>query len=874
MYQNIFISQRTETEPSTVYVWDDTDGLVQFPWSHFNYAYRVDPKGDYLSIYGERLKKIRRFDRDEPGLYESDLARETRVLSDMYLDSDMPSTGHRIGILDIEVSSEGGFAKVDDADKEVTAITIYHQQNDAYYVFLLDKDNRIQSREEGNITLLSCQTEIELLESFMTLYVALQFTIITGWNVDGYDIPYLHNRLRRVFGNDMARALSPIGLIKYNQNRERFQIAGVSVLDYLTLYKKFTFGQKPSYRLDAIAKAEVGVGKVEYEGSLDDLYRYDINKFIEYNIHDVRLVDMIDKKMKLIELARFICHIGHVPYEDFSYSSKFIEGTIITYLHRKGIICSNKPEGGREAFQTKMDDDSEGFSGAFVRAPYPGLYEWVYSLDLQSLYPSIIMSLNISPDTKMGRVFNWDVEKHMRGEIETYEWETEEHGRLSMTRNAFVSFLKNNNFSISSNGILYTTEKVGVIPEILDKWFAERVEYKNLMKKYIKEGNQEQADFYDRRQHVQKILLNSIYGVLGLPIFRFYDLDNALAVTATGQDVIKTTAKYLNNHYKKMGAEPRSQEWVRRYWDILRTEAKKRKEPMPPAPSAEDWNVYIDTDSVYFEASPLFEKYDGEDAKAKTIQIAKEMEAKVNKFYDSMAKALFNCDSHRFVIKGESVMETGLWVAKKRYAMKKVFDLETDKDMDGKLKVTGLDVVRSSFPPAFAKFMSDVLMAILNKTPRPDIDKMILDFRAALDEKHYLEVARNTSIKGLSIYDDPTEESLTRFTKGAPAHVKAAITYNRLIRKLGKAGQYAEIRDGDKIKWAYLRTNPYGIETVAIKTYDDPPEIEDLMSKYLDYDALFEKELEKKLVDFYGSLNWGRLPTQMNQAVLQFFTFE
>lgn len=874
MYQNIFISGRTESEGPMVYLWDDKAGLLVKPYKEFEYAYKRDPKGEYISIYGERLKKVHRYGWNEEGLYESDLPRETRVLTDLYLNDDIPSMDHRVLTFDIEVDSTGGFAKADVADKEITAIANHSSVNDHYTVFLLDPNNQIDTQTNGNETIISCKTEEELLLNWLEYFKVVNPTIMTGWNIDGYDVPYLYNRLKRVFSADVAKMLSPIGIIKYNQNRERYVIAGIAVLDYIALYKKFTYNQMPSYRLDAIGKSEVGLGKVEFEGTLDNLYKTDIKTFLDYNLNDVKIVRAIDLKMKLIELARFICHIGHVPYEDFGYSSKFIEGTIVTYLHRKGIICANKPDGGREEFNRRLENDDEGFTGAFVKSPFPGLYDWVYSLDLQSLYPSIIMSLNISPDTKRGRIFNWDIDKYIRRQIEIYEVQLGTGNTEKLSRDQFVDLIVGQKLSVSSNGILYSNKKIGIIPEILDQWFAARVEYKNTMKKYIKEGNAEMADFYDRRQHVQKILLNSIYGVLGLPIFRFYDLDNALAVTATGQDVIKTTAKYINGQYAKMGAQPKTESWAREYQAILEDHAKKG-EVVPPV-STMDHCVYIDTDSVYFSATPVFHHFPNKemDPKSMTILIAKEMESGVNRFYDTMAKMLFNCDSHRFYIKGEAVMETGFWVAKKRYVMKKVFDLETDQDLDGNSpKVKGLDVVRSSFPPAFAKFMKEILMDILNKASKEFIDKKLLNFREAMTKMDYLLIARNTSVKKVSEYDPPSETSFNKFPSGTAAHSKAAVRYNRLIRYLGLENKHQLIMDGDKIKWVYLRKNPYGLTTIAIKTYDDPQQILDLVRDYIDYEQLFENELSNKLEDFYAAMKWGMLPTQINQTAFEFFDF-
>ena len=331
-----------------------------------------------------------------------------------------------------------------------------------------------------------------------------------------------------VFDADTAHMLSPVGLVKFSKMREQYQIAGVSCLDYLELYKKFTYSRQPSYRLNEIGLYEVNMGKIEYEGSLDDLYAKDIKEFIEYNLQDVKILVVLDKKMKLIDLVINISHVGHTPYEDYKYSSKYIDGTILTYLHRQNKVVPNKRASGREEFNERLETNEDAFEGAYVRPPMPGLYSWVYNLDLQSLYPSILMSLNISPETKIGKVINWDTYTHSVNKISEYSVEID--GNISkLTKDQFDTFMKNEKFTISSSGILYRTDKLGTIPEVVDVWFKQRLEYKKLMKEHKKNGNIELAGYYDRRQHVQKILLNSIYGVLGLPIFRFYDLDNALS---------------------------------------------------------------------------------------------------------------------------------------------------------------------------------------------------------------------------------------------------------------------------------------------------------------------------------------------------------
>jgi DNA polymerase elongation subunit (family B) len=549
MYQNIFVDKRSDTP--TVYIWDDKQGLLTLPASEFNYAYIRDPKGKFLSMTGQRVSKIYKFNRNADNIFEGDLPIETRVLTDLYLDEDTPSNGNISLFFDIEVSMENGIPDIHNPNNEITSIALFDPTIDRYVAIVLDKNGMYEDRQTNEADIYFSDSEVGLLHKFMNIYEQISPTIITGWNSDGFDIPYLYNRLKQVCGPGTASRLSPIGKVKYSERREKYNIAGVSCLDYMDMYKKFTYSQKQNYRLDTIGRLEVGMGKVDYEGNLDDLFRDDLEKFIEYNLQDVRIIVELDKKLNLIELVRGICHVGHVPYEEYCYSSKFLEGTIITYLHRKGIIATNKPKDREEKMQ-ELKNGEQGFTGAYVKEPIPGRYEWVYSLDLQSLYPSIIMTLNISPETKVGKVLNFDLEQHLRKEIVAYViQEFDDNSTIELEYDSFNKFLVENNLSISSNGILYTQDKVGIIPEILDTWFSQRKDFKDLMKKYTNEGNKEMADYYDRRQHIQKIFLNSLYGALGLPVWRFYDVDNALAVTSSGQDIIKSTSKVANLVYKK-----------------------------------------------------------------------------------------------------------------------------------------------------------------------------------------------------------------------------------------------------------------------------------------------------------------------------------
>lgn len=839
MFQNIYIEHSEDGQ--TVHLWDDKSGYRHFSLRDFHYAYKLDPAGKFTSLHGQRLKQINRWSNTDANLFEADLPRETRVLTDLYLDTDEPSQGHRIVMLDIEVSSKGGFADVTTADKEITAIAITDHTTGEEYVFILDEDDRLADYTDETITVLPCYSEEDLLSSFLDKWEELNPTIVSGWNIDYFDIPYLYRRLVTVLGDEEAARLSRIGLIKFSEMRQQFVIAGISCLDYLDLYRKFTYTQQPNYRLDTIAQAELGEGKTHFEGTLDELYQNDLKTYVEYNSNDARLVSKLDKKLKLIELVRGICSIGHVPYEDYGFSSRWLEGALITDLHRKGIIAPNKAADAKQQMENREETGEEGFSGAYVKAPTPGLYHWVYSLDLQSLYPSIIMTLNISPETKVGKVKNWNVEQHIRKQITEYE--VMDGGKsVKMAYDEFMSFMEEGKFHLSSNGILYRSDKQGLLAEVLDRWFKQRLDFKKKMKDAIKANDKVNTEYWDRRQHIQKIFLNSLYGVLGLPVFRFYDVDNALAVTATGQDVIKTSARFVNAKYAKMTKE------------------------------SKDYCIYIDTDSLYFSSLDYYTEAQA-DPQQTTITLAREVEKELNEFYPRLAKQLFFVrEGQRFVIKGETIAQSAIWVQKKRYALKKVYDLDTNQTID-KMTVKGLDVVRSSFPAAFRKFMKEVLTDILDAKSKAHLDEKVLAFHAKLSSSPITDIARNTAVKDIDKWTD-ANMVLGVFRSSTPAHVKAAITHNLLLEHFNIHHVYRPITNGAKIKYVYLKQNPLNVEQVAFVGDDsDAPPIVQLIKEYIDYDKLFELEFSNKLQDFYTALKWGKIPTEVNQKASEFFTF-
>jgi DNA polymerase elongation subunit (family B) len=838
MYQNAYYQR----QKNLIHIWDDVKGYFTMPYTR--YAYERAERGEYQSIYGDRLTKIYKFKNDDPDLFESDVAETTRALVDLYSDSDEPSTGHVVLTYDIECEMISGLPNPEEAKNELTSIALHDSATNQYWVLVMDKEGLMVEKTTDKAIVIPFKDERDMLMKYLELYEMINPSIVTGWNIDYFDTPMLYNRIKRLLGEKHANRLSPIGECFWSPYRKRFFMAGVSYLDYIELYKKYNYGELPNYRLDTVAQIELGRGKIEYQGNLDQLFRDDIEKFIEYNLVDVELVVEFDKKLDFIDLCRGIAHAGHVPYEDFVYSSKYLEGALLTYLRRKNLVAPNKPADRKERMQEIADNNQEKFIGAYVKDPIVGKYDWVYDLDLTSLYPSIIMTLNISPETKIAKIQDWDSSKYLKGEVDTYYI-----GEDTITRENLQKFLEQSKYSVASNGVLYRTDVVGCIPGILDIWFQQRVEFKNEMKKYGKEGNKEKYAYFHKRQLVQKILLNSLYGVLGLPAFRFYDVDNATAVTTTGQTVIKSTADMGNIKYNKELGTP----------DL-------------------DSNIYIDTDSVFFSAVPLLDKripdwksHDQDTIAGYVNGIAEEMQNYLNDFYDMLSVKVLNVDKekHRLEIKKEYVAKAGLWVAKKRYAQWIISDNGVPVD---KLDVKGLDVKRSSFPKAFQECMATVLIDILRGKSEQEISDYVVDFKKKMTSMNFVDIAKNSAVKNLTKYLPKGKRQLFTWASGTPAHVKAAISYNDCLTHFNAPFKYEPMKNGDKVKWVYLKNNPLGLDAVAFTGHSDPPEIEKLVNTYIDHNRLFERELKNKLQDFFDSIGWGDVISEQRTAE-KFFSF-
>ncbi len=832
MYQAIYYDRRS----NKMHIWDDKFGYKNFRYK--KYAYVKNKTGTHISLYGDKLKRIGKWDKDQPELFESDVNPEIRVLVDNYTDSDDISEGHKVMIFDIEVEVTDGFPDIEKAENKITSIAFNDSVIDKYYCYVLDEEKKLDNDFDEDVIVKTFTSEYELLQQFFIKYKEIQPTILTGWNVEFFDISYLYNRAVQIVGQTISNFLSPIGIVQWSDFAKRYKIAGVSVLDYLALYKRFTFSERPSYRLDAISEYELGEKKVSYEGTLNDLYDNDLQTFVEYNLQDVKLVKKLDDKLDFIGIARGLAHLGHIPYENVFMSSRYLEGAILVYLRKNNIVAPNKP---------KKEDTKkiEKFVGAYVQEPQRGKHDWVYDLDITSMYPSCIMSLNISPETKLGKIEGWNPEEFLKKDNKkTYSLTHNSKFLGKYTETELKSMLENEQIGVATNGVMYRTDKDGLLAALLRKWFDERVEYRKLSKKFYEEGDKEKSEYFDRRQYLQKVVLNSLYGVLGLPVFRFYDVDNAEAVTYTGQSLIKFTKKIANHYYNKELNDDKNH------------------------------CIYIDTDSVFYSATPLVKRrYPNLDIRnvdkmSKAIlEIASEVQEYLNEGYEYFAKKFCNLDKHGFDIKQEVIAKSGLFVTKKRYGLKIIND--NGKKVN-KLMVKGLDTVRSSFPVAMREMLSKLLEDILMDVPKEKLDKFIINFKNSMKLMEFDKIAIPTSVKGILKYRNKEGDIFKSHQLGTPVHVKSSLYYNDFLKYKKISKRYKPIANGDKIKWVYLKQNPLGLDTIAYKGHEDPIDILSFIRQYINYDKIYKQALHKKIMMLYGSMDWDE-PIDLSKTIERFF---
>lgn len=863
MYQAIHYDFRSKT----CHLRDDQQG-----WLSFEYTptyYKLDPNGQYETLDGKRVSKTYTCDKNDPlTYYEIDIPMETRVLVDAYKDLDDAPKFHNVVFLDIECEIGGALTTeyIKSAPMKITSISLYDVNLKKFYCLILDEKKQLKHVEEENKEIIPCNDETSLLSKFIDLWLVCDPTIISGWNSEFFDIPYLYHRIHKVLGEEKAKELSPLGVTfvkdyfnKRTQTTESIvSIAGINHLDYMLLHKKFIMKQESSYKLGDIGEKYVKLGKIDYEGSLDKLFKEDVNKFIEYNLRDVEILIELDKKLQFIDLTINICHLCHVPYENIYYSTALNEGAILTYLKRKDIVSPNKPT----TYNPLLKEGNEEYAGGYLKDPVPGLYEWVSDLDFTSLYPSIIRNLNMGIETLIGRIQNRDKYDNKWGLGDLKELDPESDiiiEKVTPDRKVKVSSIKakdlielieKNKLIISANGTLFRRDKSSIVVEILNDWFNKRKQYKDLMKEAYKvKKDPVLGEFYNKRQHAFKIKLNDVYGVFAQNGWRYSDgnLFISKAITLTGQRLDQESINFVNDEIsEELGVE-------------------------------KDYVITADTDSLFFELKDLIKKRkpdvdinNREQVVPVALEITKEYQDKTKPFLQNLCKSLFNVDNEYFELKQEVVLERGYFAGKRRYAQ---FIVNKEGVPTEELDIKGMDVMKSNMTPLYRKFGEEILLDIMYGKAKKDIDKKIIDFKAHLASLSYKSIAKPTGVKNIRSYIASPPQSgqiFSKLEKKCPINTKAAIYYNDLLRfkKLDK--KYSCFTEGDKMYYVQLKDNPYKIEVLGF-TGNDPEFIDDFINKFVDREEGFNSILLNKLQGIYSDLKWS-FPS-LNAYVNKFFSF-
>ena len=554
MYKKAF-ARRLKDNKYLIHLWED-EGYSKVEWDNQAYIECSEDEAQYTGLNGESLKKVLNWRSDDSRLHFHDMPPYQKFLVEKYGINDEPSTTHKELFFDIECEMGDALTPeyIKSAPKRITSIAWYDKQVDEWGIVILDEKQQLEhTKTKNNKEIIPCRTEQELLAKFLEKFREMDPDIIVGWNSDYFDIPYLYYRMCNVLGSDFARHLSPIGYVRETPwfKDQYLQIAGVESLDYMRLHKKYSWADEPSMRLDAIGEKYVGMNKIEYEGNLDQLFKDDIHKFIKYNFVDVEILKLLDEKLDYLALTKNLSHKGKHNYSEVYANTKTQDGAISAYLLSKKII---PPAKERNPIHKK------GYAGGYLFCPQAGLYNYMFDEDLTSLYPSIIMTVNIGKETMVGRIIDADDRNNRLGLNDLKSKDPEEEilienikrKRTKVTIKDLIGFIESDNWAISANGVMFKTNRESVLSTILKKWFDERVLYKGKMQKAFKSGDKELGASYHMKQYTMKILLNSLYGATALGSFRYGNVVLSEAITLSGQRIIQESALCANRHINKI----------------------------------------------------------------------------------------------------------------------------------------------------------------------------------------------------------------------------------------------------------------------------------------------------------------------------------
>ena len=740
-----------------------------------------------------------------------------QYISDTYEDDvnwDMEQV--KVFTIDIETATETGFPDIRSANEEILLITIKDLQSKSIITF----GSKEFHTDRKDVKYVCCNNELHLLKEFMIFWQQNYPDCITGWNTDFFDMPYLVRRISRELGDTFANKMSPWGnvherktFIKGNEEIH-YDIMGISQLDYLELYKKYTYTKQESYRLDYIAREELGDKKKENPGvDWKDFHTNHWQQFVEYNIHDVELVDQLEDKMRLLELHLTMAYNAKINPEDVYSQVRMWDTIIYNHLRKRGIVIPAKAYSGKDA----------QFEGAYVKEPIIGLHKWVASFDLNSLYPHLIMQYNISPETLTSEKVSVTVEKLLNKEIDT-------------------DYCKRRDLALTANGWTYRKDIKGFMPELMETMYANRSKFKKQMLKIEQEYQNDKTQKHllkdisrlNNLQMAMKIALNSAYGAMGNQYFRYFDIRMAEGITTSGQLSIRWMANKLNAYLNK----------------VMKSEGK-------------DFVIAIDTDSIYLTLEDLVEKVcEGKSTEDKIKYMDRICEEVFQPFIDTGYQELseyMNAYSQKMQMKREVLADKAIWTAKKRYVLN-VHNSEGVQFAKPKVKVMGLEMVKSSTPAVIRDKLKESIDVILLGDQKV-LHKYVMDFKKEFEQLPVAEIAFPRGVNGIKQYAGSPV-----YAKGTPIHVRGALLFNHHCKRFGIDKKYQPIRDGDKIKFVYVKTpNPLQEDVIAF------PQVlpkEFGLEAYIDYDKQFEKVFLDALQIVIQPLGWK---TQEESSLEDFF---
>ena len=783
----------------------------------------------YKTLQGQSLKPIeftnifaaRKFRKDiatqNSPIYGLERYHYQYIGQEYPTDIDWDKEHIKIFTLDIETTCEGGFPDVQDPQEQLLCITVKNQSNKQIITWGVGKF----VTDRPDITYVECKDEKQLMFEFMKFWIKNYPDVITGWNTKFFDLPYLMNRIKLIAGETVANKMSPWGIINqgevitHGRPQTTFNLYGISMLDYLDLYKWFIPTRQESYKLDHIGEVELGRGKDDAGfDTFKDWYTKDFQSFVDYNIQDVEIVDALEDKLGLIDLSLTVAYDSKVNYDDIFSQVRVWDTLIANHLMKKNICVPPRQENIKD---TK-------YEGAYVKEPILGKHDWIVSFDINSLYPHIIIQYNISPEKILGEsAYNVNVNK-----------------MIDMT--VPLDNLKQEGVCITPNGAKFKNDSQGFLPEMMEKMYNERVVFKQRMLKakteYQKTKDPKLVKEIARCHNIQwskKIALNSAYGAVGNQYFRYYDVRQAAGITTAGQFIIRFIEKKVNKYLN----------------EILQSEVSR------------DYIVASDTDSIYVRFDKLVEKTCQGKSQEQIIDFLgkvcdKKIEPFIEKCFDELAD-YSNAFKNAMVMKREVVANKGIWVAKKRY-MLNVLDDEGVRLADPKLKLMGIEAVKSSTPQVCRGKIKEAIKVIMAKEEH-DLHKLIADFRKEFMKMPAESIAFPRSCNNLKKYRD----SANIFIKGTPIHVKGALVYNYQIHRLGLQSKYPIIQEGDKIKFIKLiPANPFKFDVISYMT-TLPDEFK--LQEYIDYDIQFQKTFLDPMRFILDAVNWKDEP----QANLEAF---